>query len=236
MRSIKAPVVHFHTGDSCLPRSVMVALEVLRKEGGMVTIQSPYETFVPGSYRARFWSATARRRMRAVVSPSRHATEFQVRCGVPTALAFTVPNSVDIDAVSHGDGTGPRAALGIGPGDPVVLFCSRLDSQKRPLEAVQIFDGVAREFPSAVLVFVGQGSQQEAVELEAERLGIRDRVRMVGYQTTSRTGSRRPRCGCCPRSARTSAWPCWKDWPPGAPCSPRRAAATTRCSSIARTP
>ena len=64
-----------------------------------------------------------------------------------------------------------------------MLFCSRLDPQKRPLEAVQIFDGVAREFPSAVLVFVGQGSEQGAVEAEAERLGISERVRLVGYQT-----------------------------------------------------
>ena len=84
---------------------------------------------------------------------------------------------------SHGDGSGPRRRVGIGPRRPVVSFCSRLDPQKRPLEAVQIFDGVAREFPSAVLVFVGQGSEQGAVEAEAERLGISERVRLVGYQT-----------------------------------------------------
>ena len=183
LRSIKAPIVHFHTGNSCLPRTVMVALEVLRSQTSMVTIHSPYKTIVPGSQRGRFWAATARRRMSAVVSPSRHASEFQVRCGVPVGLASTVYNSVDINAVSHGDGSVPRAALGIGPTDQVVLFCSRLDSQKRPLEAVQIFDGVAREFPSAVLVFVGQGSEQGAVEAEAARLGITERVRLVGYQT-----------------------------------------------------
>ena len=41
--------MHFHTGNSCLPRAVMFALEVLRNETSMVTIQSPYKTIVRGA-------------------------------------------------------------------------------------------------------------------------------------------------------------------------------------------
>jgi hypothetical protein len=57
LRSIDAPVVHFHTGDTCLPRRVLMALEVVRFRRAFITIQSPYETIVPGSARARSWSA-----------------------------------------------------------------------------------------------------------------------------------------------------------------------------------
>src|SRR5262245_355147 len=59
-RSFEAPVVHFHTGDMCLPRTAMVALEMLRMPPSFVTLHSPYETIEPGSTRARFWSAAAR--------------------------------------------------------------------------------------------------------------------------------------------------------------------------------
>jgi glycosyltransferase involved in cell wall biosynthesis len=183
LRSIRSPIVHFHTGNSCLPRTVMASLELLRYRSSFVTVQSPYETIIPGSPRARMWSAMARRRLGAVVSPSKHATDFQLRCGIPAAVAATVRNSIDVTAFSRGDGQEPRAMLNMAAEDPVVLFCSRIDPQKRPVEAVRIFAGVAAEFPTAILVFVGQGEEEAAVRTEAARLGVGDRLRLVGYQT-----------------------------------------------------
>jgi glycosyltransferase involved in cell wall biosynthesis len=183
LRSTSAPIVHFHTGNSCLPRSVMTSLEVMRYRRCFVTVQSPYETIVPGSLRARFWAWTAARRLAAVVSPSDHATQFQLRCGVPAEIATTIRNSIDIAAMAGGDPAGPRAALGVGPDVPIVLFSSRIDAQKRPVETVQIFASVAAEFPRALLVFVGKGDLEDAVAAEAVRLGISDRVRLMGYQT-----------------------------------------------------
>ncbi len=183
LRRVQSPIVHFHTGNSCLPRSVMVALELLRYRPSIVTLQSPYETITPGSTRARFWATTARRRLAAVVSPSEHGTQFQRQCGVPLELTMTVRNSIDVMAMAGGDARVARAALGTAPDDPIVLFCSRIDSQKRPLDAVRIFAAVADRIPAALLVFVGRGELEQAVAAEAARLGVADRVRMVGYQT-----------------------------------------------------
>jgi glycosyltransferase involved in cell wall biosynthesis len=183
LRTLDAPVVHFHTGDVCLPRTAMLAMEVLRFAPSFVTLHSPYETLEPGSARARFWAATASRRFAAVVSPSEHGSAFQRRLGLAADLVVTVRNSVDVDAVAGGDGGGPRAQLGVGAEDPVVLFSSRLDPQKRPLDAVRAFGALADEFPSAVLVFVGTGQAERAVQDEAARFGLGDRVRLVGYQT-----------------------------------------------------
>jgi glycosyltransferase involved in cell wall biosynthesis len=73
--------------------------------------------------------------------------------------------------------------LGLDAESPVVLFCSRIDQQKRPVDAVRIFGAVASDFPSAVLVFVGGGDEAGAVTEEATRFGLGDRVRLVGYQT-----------------------------------------------------
>jgi glycosyltransferase involved in cell wall biosynthesis len=183
LRRVQSPIVHFHTGNSCLPRSVLVGLELLRYRPSIVTLQSPYETITPDSTRARFWATTARRRLSAVVSPSEHGTRFQQRCGVPPELTMTVRNSIDVTAMAGGDGSAVRAALGVAPDDPIVLFSSRIDTQKRPLEAVRIFAAVAERIPAAVLVFVGRGELEQAVAEEAARLGLADRVRMVGYQT-----------------------------------------------------
>jgi glycosyltransferase involved in cell wall biosynthesis len=182
LRGVQSPTVHFHTGNSCLPRSVMAALELLRYRPSIVTLQSPYETIVPGSPRARFWATTARRRMAAVVSPSDHGTRFQRRCGLPADIAVTVRNSIDVAAMAGGDAAVARQALGVGADAPIVLFCSRIDSQKRPVEAVRIFAAVADEFPSAVLVYIGRGALEQAVAREAGQHGLGERVRLVGYQ------------------------------------------------------
>jgi glycosyltransferase involved in cell wall biosynthesis len=183
LREVRSPIVHFHTGNSILPRRLMLALELLRYRRGFVTLQSPYETVAPGSARARFWAATATRRFVAVVSPSDHGSRFQQRCGIPAATAVTVHNSIDVARWSSGDPRGPRAALGVGDGTPLIVFSSRLDEQKRPIDAVRIFAGVASEFPAARLVFVGDGALRGAVAAEAARLGVDDRVDLVGYQT-----------------------------------------------------
>jgi glycosyltransferase involved in cell wall biosynthesis len=63
------------------------------------------------------------------------------------------------------------------------VFSSRIDTQKRPIDAVRIFAGVADEFPRARLVFVGDGALRSAVTDEAHRLGVADRLDLVGYQT-----------------------------------------------------
>ena len=88
LRELDAPILHFHTGNSCLPRSLMIALELGRAPRSFVTLQSPYETIEPGSTRARFWALTAGRRMHAVISPSEHGSRFQRACGVPLSRLF----------------------------------------------------------------------------------------------------------------------------------------------------
>lgn len=182
-RSIDSPIVHVHTGNSCLPRMAMIALTLLRFRPGVVTLQSPYETIEPGSGRARFWAATSNRRFAAVISPSRHGSAFQVRCGVEQRLARTIPNCVDLEKYRGGVGAGPRAELGMSDDDALVVFSSRVAGQKRPLDAVRIFAAVADEFPTARLAFVGDGDEIGATRDEVARLDISDRVSFLGYRT-----------------------------------------------------
>lgn len=182
-RSLRAPVVHFHTGNSCLPRSAMIALAVSRTARGFATLQSPYETIDPASGRAKFWSKAVRRVLHAVISPSDHGSEFQRRCGISEAQTVTIRNAIDTDAIAAGDATGPRAELGLGPDDPLVVFTSRIEQQKRPADAVRIFAGCVADHPAARLVVVGTGVLSDEVREVADELGISDRVHLVGFRT-----------------------------------------------------
>lgn len=182
LRSVDADVVHIHSGDSCLPRTMMLALVLSKRRCVIATLQSPYPFFEPRSARARFWALTARHTLWAVVSPSEHGTRFQRACGVPDRLAQTIRNSIDYDAFSAGDPTPVRRSLGLDDNTPVVLFSSRLDAQKCPLDAVRAFARAAPDPSDAVLVFVGSGELEAAILEEAGRLGVGDRVTMAGYQ------------------------------------------------------
>jgi glycosyltransferase involved in cell wall biosynthesis len=183
LRSVDEPIVHFHTGNSCLPRVLMLNLLALRYRRSFVTLQSPYETIEPGGMRARFWVAAGRRRLAAVVSPSDHGSRLQLRCGMPASLVTTIRNSIDVEAMGKGDPGVVRRQLGLGDDVPLVVFTSRLDGQKRPVEAVRIFAGIAADHPAAQLVFVGIGDEHDLVVAEATQLGLADRIRMMGYQT-----------------------------------------------------
>jgi glycosyltransferase involved in cell wall biosynthesis len=116
------------------------------------------------------------------VSPSDHGSAFQRACGVPSARVATIRNAIDTRAIASGDGSGPRAELRLGPDDPLVVFTSRLDGQKRPVDAVRMFAAAADDYPTATLVFVGTGVESAAVARAAAEHGLGDRVRLVGHR------------------------------------------------------
>jgi glycosyltransferase involved in cell wall biosynthesis len=181
-RSIDSPIVHIHTGNSLLPRSTMAALELLRYRPAFVTVQSPYESVEPGSMRARIWAATVNRRVATLISPSHHGARFQVSLGIDADRVVTIPNTFD-STLAHGDGSAPRRELGIDESVPLVVFTSRVSQQKRPVDAVRIFAEGTRGHPDARFAIVGDGDQRDAVEAEIERLGLSDRVVLIGYRT-----------------------------------------------------
>lgn len=183
VRTLDAPVVHFHTGNSCLPRSLMTALELERVPRAFVTLQSPYETIEPKTARARFWAFAVRRRVHTVISPSEHGSAFQRACGLPEARVCVVRNAIDTRAMASGDGSRPRVELGMTSDDPLVVFTSRMDAQKRPTDAVQMFARHVAEFPRLRLVFVGTGTESDVARRTAEELGVVDRVSFVGHRT-----------------------------------------------------
>jgi glycosyltransferase involved in cell wall biosynthesis len=183
LRTHQTSLLHFHTGDVCLPRLAQQAVQMLRLPRAFATVHSPYDTVPAGSERATAWASAVDRQFTAVVCPSEHGRQIQVRNGVPPDRVRTIPNGIDTVRFGNGDAQAARRLLGVPSEARLVVFTSRLDAQKRPLDALQAFHGVAGEFPALHLVYVGRGEQEETVRTAAAQAGIADRVHLLGFRS-----------------------------------------------------
>jgi glycosyltransferase involved in cell wall biosynthesis len=104
-------------------------------------------------------------------------------------LRFRVARPEKIDVVHYGFDLDRRVAdaarsrdpkrrlLGAGDHDFVIGWAGRLSEIKRPLDLVR----VAANVPQSLLVLAGDGELRPQVERLAAELGLRDRVRLLGY-------------------------------------------------------
>jgi glycosyltransferase involved in cell wall biosynthesis len=82
--------------------------------------------------------------------------------------------SVDIDVGRI------RQDYAIGPMDPTILFCGRLEWQKAPDLMVEAIPSVLRHFSNAKFVFAGDGAMRPDVERRAWQIGAGDACRFLG--------------------------------------------------------
>ncbi len=179
----RGKIVHMHTGDVCLPRLTLLAVNLLRLRRVFVTIQSPYETLAPGDSRARTWAKAIRYRFETVFCPSEHSRRTQIQYGVPPEKVKTVHNSVQVKKFRNGSADAVYAALHLPPDTPLIVFTSRLEPQKCPLDAITAFVKVADQHPAAHLVFVGRGTLESACREAVQKAGLEERVHFVGHQS-----------------------------------------------------
>lgn len=109
---------------------------------------------------------------------------FYLEMGVPLAKIARVPYVVDNAAVTAGATTGSvhrnatRERLGIGVADIVLIGVGKLMPRKRPLDIVRAM----ATLPADVhLVWIGSGSAEADVRMEAERLDLGNRVHLLGF-------------------------------------------------------
>jgi glycosyltransferase involved in cell wall biosynthesis len=76
-----------------------------------------------------------------------------------------------------------RASWGASAQTSVVLFCAKLQPWKRPLDLLKAF--AEARVPNSLLVFAGEGSLRELLQLEAVRLGCAEKVRFLGFMNQS---------------------------------------------------
>jgi glycosyltransferase involved in cell wall biosynthesis len=101
------------------------------------------------------------------------------RDNVPPAKITLVPNSVPPVRGSYGDTLPLPAELGEGP---LVGVVARLQPEKGVTNFVTAAARVAKEFPAARFVVVGDGPLREELFALAEGLGVRERFLFLGFR------------------------------------------------------
>jgi len=76
-----------------------------------------------------------------------------------------------------------RDLWGVSERDLVVLFCAKFQPRKRPLDLLRAFANA--NISNSVLVFAGEGPLRPQLEAESAALGVRDRVRFLGFVNQS---------------------------------------------------
>lgn len=178
----RAPVVHYHLSDNVPMYMLLHAMNALSPPRAFATMHSPYEEPAVGSAIARRWAAAAPRHFHKVITVSQRARGLQMNYGLPESLVEHIPNGVDVRGLRAGDGSRAREILGVGPFVPIVTTVGRVVPQKRPLDAVAAFGGIAHEWPDAQLVIVGTGELEAATRTAAADAGLSGRVHLVGHR------------------------------------------------------
>jgi glycosyltransferase involved in cell wall biosynthesis len=119
-----------------------------------------------------------------IVINSLVSLEQHVRIGYPRDLMHYLPNGFDAERFSPNPVTRNtmRDRLGFAPDDVVVEICGRDDFTKDYPTFIRAFARAARENPRLKALLIGRGvDTSEQILEEISRLGIKERVVIVGY-------------------------------------------------------
>jgi glycosyltransferase involved in cell wall biosynthesis len=133
-----------------------------------------------GGLLARAFTRSQCRDVDAVIAPSEPMREVLTGYGVTTPI-HVIPTGLPADCFRQGDGARFRALVGLPPGRPLVLYVGRVAHEKNIEFLLRVFAGVRRQVPEAMLVIAGEGPAARALQHSAERLGLSQDVRFVGY-------------------------------------------------------
>jgi glycosyltransferase involved in cell wall biosynthesis len=117
----------------------------------------------------------------AVLAPSAVIRDELHARGVRAPIAV-VPTGVDLVRFRPGDREAARRSLGVGQGEPLVLYVGRLDREKSVDRVLGAFERVASTIPAARLVLVGQGTEAERLRRTAASLPVAERIRFLGLR------------------------------------------------------
>ncbi len=166
--------------QTALPTSDMIGRTVARLAG----VPAIFSTVRGRNVDKPRWQRWLDRRTahwaRAVVFNDRDAVPFSVRYeGIRRDQVVYIPNGVTLGAARQSVAK-VRAELNTSPEAIVVGTIARLHPSKAQDTLLRAFARVCRHVPSAILWIIGEGELRTALEREADRLNVSDRVRMPG--------------------------------------------------------
>ncbi|MBI4302332.1 MAG: glycosyltransferase family 4 protein [Chloroflexi bacterium] len=118
----------------------------------------------------------------ALVSPSRYYLEESRFLPSYRGKVVAIPNGIDPSALNTCLSQEQcRAQLGLPAEAPILFFLGDLIPKKGPHILLRAMPEILAKTPRALLVIGGDGAMREELSRLALSLGIRDRVRLVGF-------------------------------------------------------
>lgn len=188
IRATRPDVVHLHTG--AWYKSALAA----RLAGVPRVVYTEHGREHDDPLLARWQDRLASRWTDAVVAVSRRLHDYLIRTvGVRAERVVTIPSGVDTARFSPGTAsTALRESLGIPTGALVLGSVGRLERVKAYERLVGVYAALRRRAPQVplVLVLFGDGAERDVIAREADRLGVRDGVRLPGWTESPVDGYR----------------------------------------------
>lgn len=115
----------------------------------------------------------------AIVAVSNSLAD-QIRALPGVGEVQVIGNGVDTSRFHNIDQIEARKQLGLDPHSPVIVSVAALKPIKGHRELIRAFGIVRRQFPNALLLLVGKGTEQKKLEALCQSSGLADAVRFEG--------------------------------------------------------
>jgi glycosyltransferase involved in cell wall biosynthesis len=142
-----------------------------------------YLPFIPQFISRKLARTISRRQCNAVdgiVSPSKPMLDVLKQYGIKTP-ADVVATGLDASSFANVDGEHFRISHDIPLGQPMLLFVGRVAHEKNINFLLQMHVKLLKNHPETLLVITGEGPAEESIKQSIDKLGITNKVRMIGY-------------------------------------------------------
>ncbi|CAM8375092.1 glycosyltransferase [Candidatus Methylopumilus planktonicus] len=142
-----------------------------------------YLPFIPQFISRKLARTISRRQCNAVdgiVSPSKPMLDVLKQYGIKTP-AEVVATGLDHSSFACVDGEHFRMSHDIPLTQPMLLFVGRVAHEKNIGFLLEMHVELIKKHPDALLVITGEGPAEESIKHSIEKLGISNKVRMIGY-------------------------------------------------------
>jgi 1,2-diacylglycerol 3-alpha-glucosyltransferase len=142
-----------------------------------------YLPFIPQFISRKLARTISRRQCNAVdgiVSPSKPMLDVLKQYGIKTP-AEVVATGLDDSSFASVDGEHFRMSHDIPLTQPMLLFVGRVAHEKNIGFLLEMHVELIKKHPDALLVITGEGPAEESIKHSIDKLGISNKVRMIGY-------------------------------------------------------
>ena len=118
--------------------------------------------------------------VRAIVAPSQPMLDVLRQYGVK-ANAEVIPTGLQSHSFERADGAAFRAAYGIAPQRPVMLYVGRVAFEKNIDFLLRMAAELRKKQPDILLIVAGEGPAEASLHQLSKELQLQDNVQFIGY-------------------------------------------------------